>query len=123
MCALTGPLAIVLTPISFLAWVETAIAGSSSHSTLWRALRFKVLILMAGRARRLKEPLGASLASLLEILSNHVFMAVLIGRNIYFHGHPLGALVVSVPGSATLLYGFYGVPQPLKLSSSSRAWS
>jgi hypothetical protein len=117
MCALTGPLAIMLTPISFLAWV--------GNRDRWKLILTSTvvtcaavqgsLILMAGRAQRLKEPLGANLASLLEIVSNHVFTAVLIGRNVLFNGHPLGALGVSVLGSATLLYGLYRGPQPLKL--------
>lgn len=117
MRGLMGPLAIMLTPVAFLAW-----RNSREH---WKLILTSTLatcagvqgslILIAGRSQRLKEPLGANLGSLLEILANHVFMAALMGRNILFHAHPLGALVVASLGIATLLYGLYRGPLQLKL--------
>jgi len=117
MCGLTGPLAIMLTPVAFLGWRKGRERWKLIlASTLAACAGVQgSLILIAGRSQRLKEPLWANLGSLLEILANHVFMAALMGRNILFHAHPLGALVVASLGIATLLYGLYRGPLQLKL--------
>ena len=117
MCGLTGPLAIMLTPVAFLSWRKSRERWKLIlTSTLAACAGIQgSLILIAGRADRLKEPLGATLGLLLEILANHVFMAVLMGRNVLFHGHPIGAFVMTILGIATLLYGAVRGPQQLRL--------
>lgn len=116
MCGLTGPFAIMLSPTAFLAWrkgrdrwklilTSTLLASAGVQGTL---------IFFADRSARMKEPLGANLASLIEMLADHVFLGALVVRNIFVHTHPLGALVVATLGIATVLYGLIRGPLPLK---------
>ncbi len=117
MSGLTGPFAIMLTPIAFLYWRKSRENWKLLLTSILAACAAVqgTLILMAGQSDRIKEPQGANLPLLIEIMANHVFMGALIGRNILFHGHPLGALVVTSLGIVTLLYGIFRGPLQLRL--------
>ncbi len=117
MSSLTGPFAIMLTPVAFLAWRNNRERWKlilTSALAACAALQ-GILILHAGQSNRIKEPLGANFILLIKVLANHVFMSTLMGRNMLFHTHPVGALVVVSMGMTALVYGLLRGSPPLRL--------
>jgi hypothetical protein len=117
MTGLTGPFALMLSPVAFLDWRRNRNRWKLVLTvTLAACAGIQVfLIFGAGGSHRLTEPLHAGVTLLCEILADHVFLSVLIGRNAILHGHILGAVFVATVGIAFLVYGAVRGPWPLRL--------